>query len=332
MDISVGSKDMSIAYTNGMTLTQLQNTLNQDETFSSVAVANIVKEADGDFKLIINPIGDQDGKDVTISDAGTGLDAGLTSNATNVTGSVNEVQQAGDASFKYDGITLTRSSNDVDDLIVGVSITLKEDNASANISISQDREPIVKELENFVSAYNSMIKEVGDMTTADVEEGTRGVFFGDSNIRNLGREITKLITYSDPKGNSLANFGINMDESGKLSFDRTGFDEQMDKDPDNVMKFFSGASLDDKGVFDLLDDKLSSYTQSGNGILAILGNGIKTEQTSLQNNYTRSMSLLNSRYDTLTERFIAYDGMINKMNAQFSALQMQIDASINAKK
>ena len=334
MDVTIGSTHTSIAYTSGMTLTQFQDALNQDTTFSSVATANVVQETSGDFKLVINPIGSEDGQDITIAENGTssGLDVGITTNATNTTGTMNEVQQASDASFKYDGITLTRSSNEIEDLIVGVKITLKSDNASANISISQDRDPIAKELENFVNAYNSMIKELGDMTTADVEEGTRGVFFGDSNIRNLGREITNLITYSDTNANSLANFGIDMDESGKLSFNRTDFDLQMDKDPDNVMKFFSGETLDDKGVFDLLDDKLGSYTKTSSGILAILGDGIKNEQDSLNDNYKKSMALLNNRYNTLTERFIAYDAMISQINAQFSSLQMQIDAAINAKK
>ncbi len=331
MDIQVGSTTATINYTVGMTLEELRDAINSDATLQGKAVANIVEESSGNFRLVINPIGDEDGKNVTITDNNSGLDVGLTTNATNTSGSMDEVQSAGDASFKYNGISLTRSSNTIEDLIVGVKIELKSNGASANISISQDIEPIVKELENFVNAYNTMIKELGDMTTADVEEGKRGVFFGNSDIRNLGREITRLITYSDANGNSLANFGIDMTEDGQLSFDREAFDAQMDKDPENVMKFFSGENLDDKGVFDLIDEKLENYTKFGSGILAVLDDGIKKEQESLQENYTRSMELLNSRYDSLTERFIAYDAIISKLNAQFSSLQMQIQAAINAK-
>ncbi len=329
--LQVGSTSTTINYTAGMTLEELRDAINNDATLEGKAVANIVEESSGVFRLVINPIGDEDGQDVTITDNSGGLDTGLTSGATNTTGTINEVQSAGDASFKYNGISLTRSSNTIEDLIVGVKIELKSDGASANIAISQDREPIAQELENFVNAYNSMIKELGDMTTADVEEGKRGVFFGNSDIRNLGREITRLITYSDSNGNSLANFGIDMTEDGQLSFNRSDFDTQMDKDPENVMKFFSGESLDDKGVFDLIDEKLESYTKFNTGILAVLSEGIKKEQESLQDNYTRSMELLNKRYDSLTERFIAYDAIISKLNAQFSSLQMQIQAAINAK-
>ena len=331
MTLQVGSTTATIAYTDGMTLEQLRDAINDDATLEGKAVASIVEESSGNFRLVINPIGSEDGKDVTITDNGGFLDTGLTTNATNTNGTMQEIQSAGDASFKYDGIALTRSSNTIEDLIVGVKIELKSNGASANISITQDRDPIAQELENFVNAYNSMIKELGDMTTADVEEGKKGVFFGNSDIRNLGREITKLITYSDANGNSLANFGIDMSEDGQLKFDRDAFDAQMDTDPDNVMSFFSGKTLDDKGVFDLIDEKLENYTKFETGILAVLDKGIKKEQESLQENYTRSMELLNSRYDSLTERFIAYDAIISKLNAQFSSLEMQIQAAIHAK-
>ncbi len=331
MTLQVGSTSTTINYTAGMTLEQLKDAINSDASLEGKAVANIVEESSGVYRLVINPIGDEDGQDVTITDNSGGLDTGLTTGASNTTGTMSEVQSAGDASFKYNGIALTRSSNTVEDLIVGVKIELKQNGASANISISQDREPIAKELENFVNAYNSMIKELGDMTTADVEKGQRGVFFGNTEIRNLGREITRLITYSDEKGNSLANFGIEMNKDGQLSFNRSDFDAQMDKDPDNVMKFFSGASLDEKGIFDLIDEKLESYTKFNTGIFAILDGGIEKEKKSLQENYTRSMELLNKRYDSLTERFVAYDAIISKLNTQFSTLQMQIQAAINAK-
>ena len=331
MTLQVGSTSTTINYTAGMTLEQLKDAINSDASLEGKAVANIVEESSGVYRLVINPIGDEDGQDVTITDNSGGLDTGLTTGASNTTGTMSEVQSAGDASFKYNGIALTRSSNTVEDLIVGVKIELKQNGASANISISQDREPIAKELENFVNAYNSMIKELGDMTTADVEKGQRGVFFGNTEIRNLGREITRLITYSDEKGNSLANFGIEMSENGQLSFNRADFDAQMDKDPDNVMKFFSGASLDEKGIFDLIDEKLESYTKFNTGIFAILEDGIEKERKSLQENYTRSMELLNKRYESLTQRFVEYDALISKLNTQFSTLQMQIQAAINAK-
>ncbi len=329
--LTVGTTTTTINYTAGMTLYQLRDAINNDANLKGKAVASIVQESPGNFKLVINPIGTEDGQNVTIVDNSAGLNAALTTGATNTSGTMNEVQSAHDATFDYNGISLTRSSNTISDLIVGVTVKLKSNGASANISISQDREPIAKELKNFVNAYNSMIKELDSMTTADIKKGTRGVFFGDSNIRNLGREITKLINASDVNGNSLANFGVEILRNGQLKFNRASFDAQMDKDPENVRKFFSGATLNDMGIFDKLDNKLNDYTKASTGIFAILGKGIKNEQDSLDKSYKNAMNLLNKRYDTLTQRFIAYDSLISKLNAQFSSLKMQIQTAISAK-
>jgi len=338
MTINVGGVSSTIDYTSDMTLEDLKNAINDNEDLQGVAVANIVEVADGEFKLVINPIGDVDGADVSITDNGSGLDVGLTDNASMVSGGTTEVQTARDATFTYNGIELTRSSNEIDDVIVGVDIKLLEDNASANISIEQDTQAIKDELQNFVNSYNSMMSELNDMTLADADEGKVGIFNGDSSIRNLGRDLTRIIMSSDDKGNSLAQFGIELKEDGTMSFNASAFDEKMDEDPQNVQEFFAGSTSFDQydneivvnGVFDDLNNKLNDYI-GANGAFTILGDGLRSEHQSLEDNYERSLALLNARYDSMTQQFIEYDAMISQLNNQFAALQQQIDMAVNAK-
>jgi flagellar hook-associated protein 2 len=334
MTISVGGVSSSIDYTTGMSLQELRDTINNDEALKEVAVANIVEESDGNFTLVINPIGTEDQADVSIVDDASGLDTKLTTAATNTTGTMDEVQQAKDATFKYNGIDITRSSNNIDDLIVGVEITLNSDNSSANIAIEQDTQPIKDELQNFADAYNSLISQLDDMTQADPEKGTQGIFFADSNIRNMGRDLTRLITSSDTEGNSLANYGFDLSEKGVLSFDAVKFQEEFDKDPMAAQTFFSGELGEEKGtgIFDKLNDQVKSYTDPAIGSITILNQGIETEKDRLNESYQRALDLLNSRYDTMTERFSMYDAMISQMNVQYQSLQMAIDAAANAKK
>jgi len=335
MTINVGGVSSTIDYTSGMTLEDLKDAINNDETLKDVAIANIVEESDGNFKLVINPIGSEDGSDVTITDNDSGLDAGITTNATNTSGTMTEVQQAKDATFTYNGIDLTRSSNEIDDIIVGVDIKLLEDDASANISINQDTQAVKDELQNFVNGYNSMMSELNDMTLADVDEGKVGIFSGDSSIRNLGREITKIIMSVDDKGNSLSQFGLELNENGTLSFDSSTFDEKMQEDPQNVQDFFTGTTTFDdygneivvNGVFDDLNDKLKDYIGT-NGSFTILSDGLRTEHDSLESNYERSLALLNAKYDSMTQQFIEYDAIISGLNNQYASLQQQIDMAM----
>ncbi len=337
MTIDVGGVSSTITYTDTMTLEDLKDAINNDETLNGSVVANLVTDANGNVNLVLNPIGNEDGADISITDNDSGLDSKITSLTTN-TGNTTEVQSAQDASFDYNGIHLTRSTNEIDDIIIGVNVKLLEENASANISIEQDRQPIQDELQNFVSSYNSMIEQLDKMTLADVEEGKVGIFNGDSSIRNLGREITRLVTSVDNEGNSLSQFGLELSESGQLSFNVSDFNAKLDEDPQALQKFFTGeTTVDDYGntntiggIFDKLNTKLDDYVGT-NGTLSILNEGFQKESDSLEKEYARSLELLNKRYDTMTAQFIEYDAIIANLNNQSAALMQQIEMAINAK-
>ena len=337
IDIGGGSVSSTINYTNGMTLTELKDAINSDETLKGSIVATIIEDENGKQNLVLNAIGSEDGADISITDNDSGLDSRITS-LTQRDGSVSEVQSAKDATFTYNGINLTRSSNTIDDITPGVTINLLSESSSANISIEQDREPIKDELQNFVTSYNSMIEQLDKMTLADKEEGKVGVFNGDSSIRNLGRELTRLITSYDEDGNSLSQFGISLNQDGKLSFNSSDFDKMMDQDPESLQKFFTGETTVDEygnehrvdGIFDKLNEKLKNSIGYG-GSISILSEGLDKEKKSLEENYQRSLDLLNQRYDTMTARFVEYDSIIAKLNNQSAALLQQIEMAINAK-
>ena len=341
INIDVNGVAKDLAYDDTTTLEQLKDMINSDSTLKGIVSASIVQEGDFNFKLVLTPIGAQAGQAVTVTDSvGGGLDANiLTAGSTTVVGTLNEVQSASDASFKYNGITISRSSNTIDDVLSGVSITLHKNAGSANINISQDRQPIITELTGFVASYNALQSQLTEMTKADLANGRVGIFNGDTSIRNIGREITRIITSFDTSGNSLAQFGIELKEDGSMSLNQTDFNSKMDADPENVGVYFSGKTTVDAnevathedGIFEILNNQLLSYTKS-NGLLSLLNDGLETEFSSLQAQHTRTLDLLNARYDTMTQRFIAFDSIINRLNSQGSALTQQIDMAIAAAK
>ena len=336
MTIDVGGVTSDISYDSDMSLDDLADAINNDETLKSVVVANVVKEGDDNYKLVLNPIGEKDGADISITDNDGNLDSKLVKTSSDMSdGGASEVQTAKDATFTYNGIELTRSTNEFDDIITGVTVSLLKDGGSANLKIEQDRSAIKDEIQNFVNSYNSLIEQLDKMTLADKEEGKVGIFSGDSSIRNMGRELTRLIMSYDDNGNSLSQYGIELNENGKLSFNSSNFDKKMDEDPNATQLFFTGKTelneydelVTTDGIFDKLDQQLKSYTKY-NGTIDVLSQGLDKEEKSLEDNYQRSLDLLNARYDTMTQQFIEYDAIISQLNSQFSSLQMQIDQSM----
>jgi flagellar hook-associated protein 2 len=322
--LTIGGYD--IVYDNTTTLSQLAQAIT-DESNGDVE-ASILQTGDGEYSLVVSS--SQTGADqaLVISDTGD-----LSSNLLDVASGYQKIQNADDAEFKYNGITTTRSTNEINDLVVGLNITLKEEGDFSNVQIDQDDEPFLGEMQLFVDSYNSLMQNIGDMTAADREEGVQGVFNGESFVRNIKNDLNSVIT-SISNGDSLMNYGLELDRYGKMTLDTSTLQEKLDADPDALKTFFTGGTdsngNDVTGIFETIDDKIKSYTGYGK-LLSNFESNIKSEAKSLAESYDRAQNTLNTRYDIMTQRFTAFDAMISKINAQFSSLQMMISAEVNSK-
>ncbi len=333
MDLTIDGVTYTINYDATTTLDDLVNSIN---TTVGSNVASVHQTAAGEYRLNITST--VTGEDATLAlvDNSGGLDSRITTYTEN---SVNTlIQEASDATFKYNGIDITRPTNEIDDLITGVTINLLQDNASANIKIEQDVSKITEEMSAMVDSYNSLMDQINKMTLTDLEAGEVGLFNGDNSIRSIGREITKLITSFDDNGMALSQFGIDLSQDGVMSFDAAKFEQKFNEDPKASELFLSGGSSVDAngnvvttdGIFTKLSDLTTNYTAS-NGLLTTMIDASSKETENLQESYERSLALLNAKYDTMTQRFIEYDAIISKLNNQFASLQQQIEMSINGK-
>lgn len=323
--ISIDGSDYDIDITANTTLVDLKSSIN--EIAGEKVTASILNVAEGDFRLVISSNETGADQNITFSDLGN-LNLGVNFAET-------EVQNAGNSSFKYNGITFSRPSNTIDDITLGISITLEKEGESSTATISQDTDEITAELSTLTSAYNTLFTQLNNTTTSDPDEGTVGIFNGENSIKTLGREINKLLFSVTPEGNSAVNYGFDLSQDGTLRFDEAAFKTAFAKDPDGVEKLFKYETNPDSGditdgIFKKLDDYLDDQT-SHSGLLQTFGDGLNKELKALEEEQVRTQKLLDSRYETMFFRFAAYDGIIGGLEQQFSALSMQIEAAINAK-
>ncbi len=339
MTLNIGGVDYTHSYDDTTTLQNIADAINDgsfDATndISSKMVAHIVKYGDNDYRLVLTPKSTET-LPITLTDSvGGGLEAAMTTTV-ETDGGLTNIQDASDATFKYNGITLTRSSNTVDDITVGVTINLLQDGASSNIQISQDSSVISEELSALATSYNTLVEQLDKMTLADAENNTVGVFNGDSSISGISRAITQILSSINDEGLSLVQYGIDLSEEGKLSFKESTFTEKMNEDPEAMEKLFAGYTKPDtedfiNGTFTNLSNLLEQYV-GYNGSLSILNENYDNEADSLSDEYNRAVELLDKRYETMAARFAAYDSIISKLNNQFTVLQNMITAELNAK-
>ncbi len=324
--ISIDGEDFDIDVTSATTLEDFKSSINT--IAGDKVTASILNVAEGDYRLVVSSDATGGAQDITFTDTDLALK-----------GTVNlaetEVQNAVDASFKYNGIVFTRDSNTIDDITLGVTITLLKEGESSTATVSQDTEEISSELSAFTTAYNSLFKQLTSTTTSDVDQGTVGIFNGENSIKTLAREINKLIFEVDSSGNSLVNYGFEISEDGKLSFDESVFKTEFTKDPEFIEKLFKYETNPDTGevtdgVFKKLDDYLDRQT-SKDGLFDSFGVGLENQFESFRKEQLRTQELIDARYETMFFRFAAYDRIIGGLEQQFTSLSQQIQMAINAK-
>lgn len=245
--------------------------------------------------------------------------------------SLNNIQPAEAATFKYNGIEITRSSNEISDLINGVTLTLNQNQTaedSANISINQNDTAVSSEMSIFVNSYNSLISNLEDMTNSDRETGAVGIFNGDNFVKSIARELKNLVFSVNSEGNSLVDYGIEVDRNGVMSLDTAVLNEKIASDPQAMEKFFSGDS-ETEGIFTKLNNKLDDYT-GFNKLLSSFSDRLSDEKERIAEQYDKRKASLDAQYEILTKKFTAYDAIISRINAQFESLKQMIDAQANA--
>ncbi|EAJ9403360.1 flagellar filament capping protein FliD [Campylobacter jejuni] len=167
------------------------------------------------------------------------------------------IQKAQDAKFTMDGIKMTRSSNTITDLGVGITLTLNK-TGEINFDVQQDSESVTKAMQDMVDAYNDLVLNLNAATDYNSETGTKGSLQGVTEVNSIRSSIISVLfktqsvdgTVEDDNGNkvntkvmlSLQDYGLSMTESGTLNFDSSTFESKMKENPDLTESFFSGVT------------------------------------------------------------------------------------------
>ena len=194
-----------------------------------------------------------------------------------------QLQKAQDAKFNFNGIDITRSSNSVDDLIIGVTFNLNnvdEKNSTTGalkesvITIGKDTDAVVKSLKSMVTAYNDLISNISTATSYDRENGVAGTLNGMSEITGIKRKLQNLFESSNSDGKSLQNFGFSFTEKGVLSVDESKLKDTISKDYEGFKSFFTNSTeYKNAGVFGT--EKINTKLDDISGKLKINGKEIE---------------------------------------------------------
>lgn len=265
--ISVGTDagtSADIAITDTMSLGDIADSINAESDNTGVT-ASIMKQSDSEYILVLTT--DNTGETITLSDVSGSLMSdssyfGYLDTSGDVE-SENILQAAQDAILSVDGVTITRDTNDIDDVLDGVTMHLYGvTDATLTLEVDNDLSSVKEAISNLVTAYNSFREVVlaNQETNSDGTASDSATLWGDNILRSISTLLQTTLSSSVEEGTGgLSSIGITFDEDNNLVLDEDTLDDALLDDFDTIQSLFAYSMTTSSGDLTLVrapDDSL----------------------------------------------------------------------------
>jgi flagellar hook-associated protein 2 len=305
--ITVNGKSQTIA-ADGDTLSDLAASIN---SAGAGVTASILTDSTGSRLSLVSSTsgaaGQIDVSTSSLSDAGQAI--GFTT-------------QAGkDGNITVDGAPLTVSSNTVTNAIPGVTFQLLAQSAGTSpvqIQITNDNTDIETAINNFVGAYNAVVKDLTAQTGNDAS-GNPEPLAGTPLLSQLQTSLSSALFTGAASGsiNSLEQLGIsvNSDGSGTLTLDSGTLDSALNTNFSDVTGFFQNANSFGQSLATTLNNL---GTQAPGGAIFLAQQQNSSQESALNTDITNENALLATQKTQLTTE-------LNEANQILQSIPSQLD-------
>ena len=241
------------------------------------------------------------------------------------------LQTAQDAVINFEGLTISRGSNSVNDVISGTTIDLNGVTSSTvRLNVTSDTSTLKTSLQDVVTVYNSLHSSLDNM--GSVKDGSTDTLNGAladdgsliSYIKNNIR--TAVFNESSTKSgnvNALRDLGISIDRSGKMTFDETTYNSMVLNNFDDISKMLT-AGTSNQSAYDTAAKGLSQD-------IATTLEGLTDKDGIVTTRSTNASSVLADHKEELTKLETRMTAVYQRYLSQFTAMESMM-ASLDATK
>lgn len=237
-----GTRTVTIDGTNN-TLAGIRDAINSAKIGVTATIVN-----DGGaspYRLVLSA--DSTGQDnsVKISVSGDATLAGLLAHDPAATQNLSETVTAQNAALKVDGVSVSKTSNTVSDVISGVTLSLLKTNAGSplKVSVAQDTAQITASVNAFVKAYDDLNKTLTDLSAYNAATKQAAVLNGDATVRTLQSQIRatlgSALTGLAGGTTTLSQIGVAFQKDGTLAVDAAKLQNAIDGNPASIGALFA---------------------------------------------------------------------------------------------
>ena len=268
-------------------------------------------------------------------------------------GPQHPVSEADDAIIKYEGITISRPSNKIDDVVPEVTLNVHDKTEkTATISIKPDTESSKDAIIQFVGQYNQAVAEINILSQnkpeiieeldylSDEEKKTEqerlGMFSTDFSLTSIKSSMQTIVSagynFSDKSDISmLSQIGVATNAGGfsggysqsklrgYLEIDEKKLDSALENNMDAIRQLFGydtdGDLIVDSGIAYKLDKQISAYTQTG-GILALKTSTIDSKIKNTETRISKLESQMDDKEAELRNKYAQMEGTLGSLESQ----------------
>ncbi len=266
----------------------------------------------------------------TLSDSDLGFHDTSNGNTADNSGT-KSLQNPADASLTYNGVSITRSSNSLNDVIPGVTLSLVGEHsggATTSVNVVSDRATLKTKLQDLVTLYNDVKFAMDELSNPDSEEeDVGGALANDlATIRTVRDTIYQAVTQdsSTPSGNvtALRDIGVSVTRDGSLSFTESTYDTVAATSFDDISTMLS-AGTNNQSRYDgqsqgLATDaviKLETLTDSISGIFVTRTDSARTAIKRYEADLQALEDRMEAVYNRYLQQFTVMESLVNTLNS-----------------
>jgi flagellar hook-associated protein 2 len=252
-----------------------------------------------------------------------------------------ELQAGRDAYLSINGLSVTRSTNTIDDVVSGVTFDLTGDVAptggaltniaavdfsaahvqSATVRVTAGADDLsAQAVRDFVTAYNDLLTFYKTESVSSIDPNARGVLNGDSSLRSFMDRLRGLYVHgvqlADGTSMSFTAMGVEFQRDGTLFINESSLDAAVTNGLQG--KFAAGIKVGVESDALNFTTFLTKSLQVG-GIIVGHISDVESEQARVQD-----------RIDTLEEKMTRIEARLYKQYAALDALLFRLQTTSNA--
>ena len=168
----------------------------------------------------------------------------LSYDPTSTTGqNLNQTLAALNANLAVNGLSVSKASNTISDIIPGVTVNLSKPSASpVTLTVAPDTATVTKNVNSFVTAYNGLATTLATMTAYDPSTKTAAILQGNLAVLNIKSDLNGLLNTPAAGAGSITNLaqiGVTFQRDGTLAVNSSMLASTLQNNFKNIAGLFA---------------------------------------------------------------------------------------------